>query len=187
MHTKQKYEHTEGDSDTDTDIEPSKTSSKQKTSSADRPKSPNGEFKTIEFGLKKRHSSHTYACQECRKRKQNTTELNKHYKHNHKPVLCRICNQLFALTSTLAKHMYIHLDKSFTCESRGMQFSFASQLEYHKSVHKKIATHICMFLKCNKSFMHKGDLFEELKYPCLQCDKHFKWQQQLKRHQETDH
>ena len=52
-HTKRKFEHTEGDSDMDTDIEPSKTCSKQKTSSSDGPKSPKGEFKTIKFGLKK--------------------------------------------------------------------------------------------------------------------------------------
>ena len=72
--------------------------------------------------------------------KKNTKELNKHYKQKHKPVLCDIYNQLFALPSTFAKHMYVHLDKSFTCETCGMQFSFVNQLEYHRVVHKKIAT-----------------------------------------------
>ena len=72
--------------------------------------------------------------------------------------MCDICNQLFSLPSTLDKHMYVHLNKSFTCETCGMQFSFLSQLELHKTVHKTIVSFVCVYPKCKKSFMQKGDL-----------------------------
>ena len=66
--------------------------------------------------------------------------------------MCGICNQLFSLPSTLDKHMYVHLNKSFTCETCGMQFSFLSQLEYHKTVHKTIE--LCMCLSQMQEIIH---------------------------------
>ena len=50
-------------------------------------------------------------------------------------------------------HMYMHLNKSFTCETCGMQFSFLSQLEYHKTVHKTITSYECVYPKFKKFFM----------------------------------
>ena len=116
------------------------------------------EFKTVKYEIKKRRLSRTYACKECSKCKRDLKELNKHYKRRHKPVMCGICNQLFSLPSILDKHIYVHLNKSFTCEMCGMQFSFQSQLEYHKTVHKTITSYVCVYPKCKKSFMQKGDL-----------------------------
>ena len=72
--------------------------------------------------------------------------------------MCGICNQLFSLPSTLDKHMYVHLNKSFTCETCGIQFSFLSELEYDKTVHKTIASYVCVYPKCKKLFMQEGDL-----------------------------
>ena len=129
-----------------------KTITQSQTS--DNMKSPKrAEFTMVKYGLKKQRSSRIYACQECGKHKRNMKELNKHYKRRHKPVMCGIYNQLFSLPSTLDKHKYVHLNKSFTCETCGMQFSFLSQLEYHKAVHKTIATFICVYPKYKKLFM----------------------------------
>ena len=74
------------------------------------------------------------------------------------------------------------------CETCGMQFSFAIQLEYHKSVHKKIATHVSMFPKCNESFMRKGDLMlhvqihDKLIWKCAECAWTTTCQKYLKAH-----
>ena len=142
----------------------------------------------MKYGIKKRRSSRTYACRECSKRKRDLKELNKHYKRNHKPVMCGICNQLFSLPSTLDKHMYMHLNKSFTCETCGMQFSFLSQLEYHKMVHNTIASYVCVYPKCKKSFMRKGDLtlhaqiHDKLTWKCNNCKWTTTCQKYLKAH-----
>ena len=146
------------DSDTDEDMpKKSITRSQVKSRENQRP-FKKAEFKTVKYRIKKRKSSQTYACKECRKCKRDLKELNKHHKRKHKPVMCGICNQMFSLPSTLDKHMYVHLNKSFMCETCGMQFSFLSQLEYHKMVHKTIASYMCVYPKCKKSFMRKGDL-----------------------------
>ena len=52
----------------DTDPKPAKASRKNITKESEL-KSPKGEFKTKKFGLKRRHSSITYVCRECGKRK----------------------------------------------------------------------------------------------------------------------
>ena len=157
--TRQRHNRPAELSDSDTEDETSKRPNmhSQAKSEENTRSSKKAEFKTVKYGIKKRRSSRTYACKECGKWKRDLKELNKHYKRKHKPVMCGICNQLFSLPSTLDKHMYMHLNKSFTCETCGMQFSFLSQLEYHKTVHKTIASYVCVYPKCKKSFMRKGD------------------------------
>ena len=84
-------------------------------------------------------------------------------------ISCFLCRQPW--TSTCM----VHLHKSFTCENCGMQFSFLSQLEYHKAVHKSIASFVCVYLKCKKAFMRKGDLalhaqiHDKLIWKCNDC------------------
>ena len=176
-YTRQRHNRPTELSDSDTEDEVSKrphmcsqAKSEESTKSAKKV-----EFKTVKYGIKKRRSSRTYACRECGKRKRDLKELNKDNKRKHKPVMCGICNQLFSLPSTLDKHMYVHLNKSFTCKTCGMQFSFLSQLEYHKTVHKTIASYVCVYPKCKKSFMQKGDLMlhaqvhDKLTWKCNDC------------------
>ena len=104
--TRQRHRPTINSSGSDTDDQDSK---KPVTRAQSRERAKKAEFKTVKYGLKKRRSSRTYACKECGKRKRDMKELNKHYKHHHKPVMCGICNQLFSLPSTLDKHMWRHL------------------------------------------------------------------------------
>ena len=174
------------DSDSDNNL-PKKLTTRSQTKENEK-STKKAEFKTVKYGIKKRRSSRTYTCKECGKCKCDLKELNKHYKHRHKPVMCGICNQLFSLPSTLDKHMYVHLNKSFTCETCGMQFSFLSQLEYHKTVHKTIASYVCVYPKCKKSFMRKGDLtlhaqvHDKLTWKCNDCKWTTTCQKYLKAH-----
>ena len=188
--TRQRHNRPAELSDLDTEDEVSKrphTRSQAKSEENTR-STKKAKFKTIKYEIKKRRSSRTYACKECGKWKRDLKELNKHYKRKHKPVICGICNQLFSLPSTLDKHMYMHLNKSFTCEMCGMQFSFLSQLEYHKTVHKTIASYVCVYPKCKKSFMQKGDLtlhaqiHDKLTWKCNDCKWTTTCQKYLKAH-----
>ena len=105
--TRQRHNRPAELSDSDTEDEVSKrphTCSQAKSEENTR-STKKAEFKTVKYGIKKRRSSRTYACKECGKWKRDLKELNKHYKRNHKPVMCGICNQLFSLPSTLDKHI----------------------------------------------------------------------------------
>ena len=174
------------DLDSDNNL-PKKPTTQSQTK--DNLKSPKrAEFKTVKYGIKKRWSSRTYVCKECGKHKHDLKELNKHYKCKHKLVMCGICNQLFSLPSTLDKHMYVHLNKSFMSETCGMQFSFLSQLEYHKTVHKTIVSYVCVYPKCKRSFMRKGNLTlhaqirDKLTWKCNDCKWTTTCQKYLKAH-----
>ena len=190
MFTRQRHNRPIELSELDTDDEmPKKPITHSQTKVTENSRSQKkAEFKTVKYGIKKRRSSQTYACKECGKHKRDLKELNKHYKRKHKPVMCGICNQLFSLPSTLDKHMYVHLNKSFTCEMCGMQFSFLSQSENHKTVHKTITSYVCVYPKCKKSFMRKGDLTlhaqiqDKLTWKCNDCKWTTTCQKYLKAH-----
>ena len=63
-----------------------------------------------------------------------------------------------------------------------------SQLEYHKTVHKTIASYGCVYPKCKRSFMQKGDLtlhaqiHDKLTWKCNDCKWTTTCQKYLKAH-----
>ena len=68
-----------------------------------------GEFKIITHALKKKIvANHTYKYHMCGARKCRIHLLNEHHKRHHGPQMCGICGQVFALASSLNRHMYSH-------------------------------------------------------------------------------
>ena len=58
----------------------------------------------------------------------------------------------------------------------GVSFAFSSQLQSHSAVHRRHATHHCIYPGCGKSFKHKGDLKRHASehyssaHECPDCD-----------------
>ena len=127
---------------------------------AGAPMSPTkGELKVKRFGLKKTCSTdRTFKCQSCGKCEKTVHDLNKHHQNMHPPLMCRVCNKLFKVPSTLQLHMYNHQTQKFKSETCGQGFNFQVQLYQHNIVHRSTRTHKCMAKGCGLWFMWKADL-----------------------------
>ena len=72
--------------------------------------------------------------------------------------MCGICNRMFALASSLTRHMYDHEEKKYNCDMCDYSSHIESELETHKIVHRKQPSHQCMHANCRKWFCRKWDL-----------------------------
>ena len=99
-----------------------------------------------------------YNCPFCDNFYDTQSELNHHHKQKHPPVQCTVCKQLCATPNTLARHMYKHKERKFSCQYCDEKFAFKSEVEIHMANHQGDATHFCR--KCTKSFQRIGELRE---------------------------
>ena len=109
------------------------------------------------FLRKKPKKRHTFKCSKCKFVESSIQKLNEHHRHVHNPQMCGICNRMFALASSLTRHMYDHEEKKFNCEMCNYSCHFKSKLETHKIVHRKQPSHQCMHANCRKWFRRKWD------------------------------
>ena len=94
-----------------------------------------GSLITKMYVLHKSEVKRSFKCSECNTVKQTIQKLNEHHRKKHNPQMCGICNRTFALASSLTRHMYVHEEKRFKCDSCDYLSHFASELEFHKIVH----------------------------------------------------
>ena len=100
----------------------------------------------------------TFKCSECKFVESSIHKLNEHHRRAHNPQMCCICNRMFALASSLTRHMYDHEEKTFNCDMCNYSSHFENELETHKIVHRKQPSHQCMHANCGKWFCRKWDL-----------------------------
>ena len=129
-----------------------------------------------------------YKCQVCGVSKRSMESLNEHHLRRHDPQMCGICGKVFKLASTLTHHMYSHYKRKHHCDQCEFHSHFKSELDTHKITHHSTPSHQCMFPKCGRWFMRKGDLalHVETHKPtwlyCKKCEFSTKISKYLKEH-----
>ena len=83
--------------------------------------------------------------------------LTVHHQQKHGILYCDECTKAFNNPTSLLRHKYQHKDLRFHCAC-GASFAFSSQLQTHSVVHRRHASHHCVYPNCNRSFKNKGDL-----------------------------
>ena len=110
---------------------------------AETPAPPDGKFTTTEHGIKITKKSRFFRCPKCGVHKGCVSDLNAHYKHRHKSILCDKCDMIFYTPSAFERHKYVHLEHRHHCDSCGKGFRFFGELNQHTSVHRNICTFVC--------------------------------------------
>ena len=116
-----------------------------------------GSFTTHSFVLKKKKRHRKYGCKMCNEVVDSAHLLTIHHRTTHGILYCETCNKAFNNPTSLVRHSYQHKPLRFHCAC-GVSFAFASQLQTHSVVHRRHASHHCVYPKCNRSFKNKGDL-----------------------------
>ena len=146
---------------------------------------PKGKFLTKTFGVRRPNDQDTskqdkkkrqrrYKCSRCDSVHVGMSNLNKHYKNNHPPVSCKICDLEFSTPSTLDRHMYKHKDLKYKCSVCSKGFPFESDRDVHMVKHTTERKYKCP--KCPKSYFMKSDLVkheqvhDNKKWKCSMCD-----------------
>ena len=93
---------------------------------------------------KKNEKKQTFKFSKCKVIESFIQKLNEHHQCVHNPQMCGICNRMFALASSLTRHMYDHEEKKYNCDMCDYSSHFKSKLETHKIVHRKQPSHQCM-------------------------------------------
>ena len=144
----------------------------------DSPGSPRGNFQLRSYKLKKKGTkSRKYACKSCNAVKDSVQELNDHHKRRHEQVMCGTCKKLFDAPLQLTTHMYEHYKKTLPCDRCDQCFTFQSELDRHKIIHRKTPTFKCTKANCNRWFFKNQDLnfhletHKKTELKCPHCDK----------------
>ena len=101
--------------------------------------------------------------------------LTVHHRKKHEILYCDICTKAFNNPTSLVCHKYQHREHKYKCAC-GASFAFSSQLHMHSVVHRRYASHHCVYPNCQHSFKNQGDLkrhaAEHYKQPheCPDCD-----------------
>ena len=134
-----------------------------------------GSFATRSFTLRKKKRLRKYGCKLCDEVLDSAHLLTVHHRNSHGILYCETCNKAFNNPTSLVRHSYQHRPLRFHCAC-GASFAFSSQLQTHSVVHRRHASHHCVYPRCNRSFKNKGDLkrhadehFSAL-HECPDCD-----------------
>ena len=111
------------------------------------------------YKLKKKGSkSRKYACKSCNAVKDSVQELNDHHKQRHEQVMCGTCNRLFDMPLQFTRHIYDHYEKTLPCDICDQHFTFQSELDKHKIIHRETPMFKCMRANCDRWFFRNQDL-----------------------------
>ena len=94
---------------------------------------------------------------------------------NMKSCTVDICTKAFNNPTSLVRHKYQHREHRYVCAC-GASFAFSSQLHTHSVVHRRHASHHCVYPNCQRSFKNQGNLkrhaAEHYRQPheCPDCD-----------------
>lgn len=147
----------------------------------------------------------TYECFVCHKGNFfSVRSLKIHYNRFHKEKnafkdkkspLCKICNKVFANIYILKSHQEeVHTKQNqFKCDDCGKVFNRASNMEWHRLIHKNLLPCPCKI--CGKAFrtvsglnLHKRTHTGEKPYKCDICnEKSYAYNTDLKRHKRSAH
>ena len=116
-----------------------------------------GSFSIHSFTLRKKKRLRKYGCKLCNEILDSAHLLTIHHRDSHGILYCETCNKAFNNPTSLVRHSYQHKPLRFHCAC-GASFAFSSQLQTHSVVHRRHASHHCVYPKCNRSFKNKGDL-----------------------------
>ena len=134
-----------------------------------------GAFKSQLHGLCRRPpKDRAYKCQVCDVSKRSMESLNEHHLRRHNLQMCGVCGKVFKLATKLTHHMYSHYERKHHCDQCEFHSHFKSELDSHRITHHSTPSHQCMYPKCGRWFMGKGDLalhVETHKSTWLYCNK----------------
>ena len=88
-------------------------------------------------------SCRTIRCKICIDSFGSIRELDEHHLKDHGIVDCDACDKKFEMQTALGKHMYMHIDLRFVCETCRQSFPFKSRLEQHWITHQVEANYMC--------------------------------------------
>ena len=144
------------------------------------PKKINSEFVMVTHGLRKPKKTRHFKCPVCNMVTDSQALVSKHYRKNHPPVKCTICDQMFNNPCSLRRHRYTHKDLKYPCRSCNKSFPFKSNLVNHHLKHRRHPGYQCNHQEkgaiCGKWYFAKSDLTKHLKthsgkvYSCLECN-----------------
>ena len=105
-----------------------------------------GALKTKTYALKKKADGkpHSFKCSECKIMTGSIKELNAHHTECHNPQLCSVCGRSFQLSSSLTRHMYVHMETRYKCNQCDYTCHFESEMRSHRVVHRMNPSHQCM-------------------------------------------
>ena len=110
-------------------------------------------FKTVEYKLKRKYSKpRNFSCVKCVKRFETQKELNDHFRDEHPPVRCDLCQKHFDTPAAMLCHKYKHYYYMFECKICCKGFHFESQKKEHMRVHQKQEDWVCFRPKYGKHF-----------------------------------
>ena len=162
----------------------------EKDSDGDKIQPSRGAFKTQLHGLKRKvPADRSYRCQLCGAHERSQQSLNNHDRVQHEAQMCGTCGKIFELATSLTHHMYSHYESKYYCEKCNYHCYFKSELKTHKITHHTTPQHQCMYPKCGRWFMQKGDLVihvethRKRKLKCDDCDFETNSRKYLKEHQ----
>ena len=139
-------------------------------------RSSSGSLTTQSFGIKKNKKTQKFGCKLCDCICDSIKELTKHHQQTHNILYCETCSKAFNNPALLARHQYLHKDLKHKCDDCDKSFAFESTLQTHQISHRTLATHCCVYPKCDKKFKNREDLTWHVKehdgilHECLDCD-----------------
>lgn len=147
------------------------------------------------YHLKKHMIKHTkekrFECNICQKRfsRQGSLHVHQRLHSSASPrYQCDLCPKRFHWQSNLKAHRPTHFDGCTRCDICKRKFDSCEELELHGTFHSANVQFQCVW--CEKSYTSRHKLHYHIKnshvklpsYQCEECDKSFKFLQQLKIH-----
>lgn len=147
------------------------------------------------YHLKKHMIKHTkekhYECPICKKRFSRQGSLHVHqrlHSADSPRYKCAVCPKRFHWQSNLKAHQPTHYDGCARCDICKRKFNNTLELDMHAAFHRNDVRFQCVW--CRKCYSSRHKLHYHIKnshvkmpsFQCDQCDKSFKFSQQLKIH-----